>query len=233
MTQPNASPTTPEHHYQPCPAGIVAIVLLVATIVVMFFGHLAYAFERQASERGVERSSAARQKNRSETATQHAAGESTRVTEPSPETPQPIAPEAPAARLNSKQLAKCEEQQDAHKATLNEITSRGQSQLQMLNTISERAQSFYREQGYQVSTYPTILKETEERRLAVEAAVKHTTDLAQTWTCDGDPFASITAVKDAKRAELHTLKDYKTSINNLISVVKSAAIQQEQREGSL
>ncbi len=209
-------------------AMLAMLSVIVAATPVVFVGQTAFANERQASERGVERSRANREKNRSATAEAHSATESTSPRTVESQQPE-VAPQTPALTLNAVRLKKCEQQKASYSAKLQDITSRGQSQLQMLDKIAERTHEFYRQKSFSLTSYPTLTKEIDSRRSATEDAAKRTEQLVQSWSCNSDPYAALAAIKDAKEAELAALKDYKTATNNLIGAIKSVASQQEQQ----
>ncbi len=130
-----------------------------------------------------------------------------------------------AIKLEANKLRICEKRQGQITSIMQNIAKRGVAQVAVFDKIADRTKEFYATKGYYISEFTTLASEVDAKYDAALVASNETVALSETWTCSmDDPKGNITALREAKTAEVAALKEYKTSIRNLIVAVKSASI---------
>jgi len=102
------------------------------------------------------------------------------------------------------------------------IAERGQKQLDLFTTIATRVEDFYTEKGKVLSNYDQLVADVNSKKTDAQTAVGLVQSQSVEFKCDGtDPKGSALVFKDALKAEISALKNYRTSVKNLIVGVKS------------
>lgn len=126
-------------------------------------------------------------------------------------------------RLANAKLKACQNREKAVQNIMVRIADRGQKQLDLFTTISERTQKFYTDKGRTASNYDTLVADVNAKKTAAQATVDEIKAKSVTFKCDGeDPKGVASSFKDSLKSEIEALKAYKTSVKNLIVGVKSA-----------
>lgn len=130
--------------------------------------------------------------------------------------------EAVQTRLQDAKLRVCQNREKAITSIMARISDRGQKHAELFGTIATRAEAFYAKKGKTLATYDQLVSDVTAKRTAAQTEVQNVKMLSTTFTCTGDnPKGVIQSFKDALKSELTALKDYRTSVKNLIVGIKS------------
>ena len=126
-------------------------------------------------------------------------------------------------RLEGKKLELCKAREQRIAATMTQMSSRGENHLAVFTKIADRVEAFYKDKGRTVANYDALVAEVDAKRQAAETAIESTKSVDGVFSCDSDnPKIASEQFRDAFRAQVAALKDYRTAIKNLIVAVKSA-----------
>lgn len=129
---------------------------------------------------------------------------------------------ATQTRLQDAKLRSCEAREKAVTSIMKRMAERGEKQLALFTTISDRVQAFYSQKGNTLADYDALLAEVEAKKAAATTAVESVAAQSTGFSCDSDdPRGFVDTFKQAQREKLQALKDYKTAVKNLIVGVKS------------
>lgn len=117
---------------------------------------------------------------------------------------------------------------EAHK---NEIDNRAknysaaaQRHLDVFNGIFTKLQNFYTKKGLNVSNYDTLVADATAKQTAATNAVQALKDADVTIDCTStDPASTVATLKVAVQNARQALKDYRTSLKNLVVAFKGAS----------
>lgn len=127
-------------------------------------------------------------------------------------------------KLDSAKLRICEVREKKI-STLRTAMSNGRNtNLRVLNNLSQRIQNFYQTEELSVSNYEELVAAVNDKKAAAEAAVAALQTAAPSFSCDGeDPKGDGNIFKTEHQKAITALKEYKTAIKNLFTAVKEAA----------
>ncbi len=126
-------------------------------------------------------------------------------------------------RLADAKLKACQNREKAITNIMSRLADRGQKQLNLFSSIADKTEAFYATKGKTVATYDALVADLATKKAAAEEAVNTVTSTSTTFKCDGtDPKGVVSSFKDSLKAEITTLKDYRTAVKDLIVGVKSA-----------
>lgn len=129
-------------------------------------------------------------------------------------------------RLEGAKLKACEARQKGITTAMSQLTQRATNNLNVITKISDRVQAFYAQKGRTVANYDALVADVSTKKQLAEAAIASTKSVSEVFSCDGDsPQAAATQFRDAHKTAVAALKDYRTSVKNLIVAVKSAQSQ--------
>lgn len=134
---------------------------------------------------------------------------------------------AAKGRLDEAKKRVCEKRVVQIKRTVGQAAQQGEKHLAVFDTISDRVQQFYLDKKLNVTNYDALVKEVEAKRANVVALIAKTKDLKFECT-DENATGKAEALKNTINALHAALKEYRTSIKNLIVAVKTAAVKVEQ-----
>lgn len=130
-------------------------------------------------------------------------------------------------KLDEDQIKSCK----AHEANIRRIAShaaqQGQTQLAVFDKISMRTQDFATDKKLTVPNLAQLLNDIKTKRAAVVAAIQKLRS-TPSFTCDKDAMSAGDTLKMNIKAMRDALKDYRTSVKNLIVAVHQAAKSQKQ-----
>lgn len=130
--------------------------------------------------------------------------------------------EAAQKRLTEAKMTACEKHEEKITAMMTRIADRGQKQIDLFTTISERTQQFYEDKGNVLSNYDTLVAETAAKKEAAQAAIDSVKASSAEFSCDGeDPRGAATAFKENLKLKIEALQAYRASVKDLIVGVKS------------
>ncbi len=125
-------------------------------------------------------------------------------------------------KLADAKLKACRKRETAINNIMSRIADRGQKQLDLFTTIATKTETFYTDKGKTLSTYDALVADVTAKKAAAQAEVDTVKAVSVTFKCDGtDPKGIAASFKETLKSEISALKDYKTSVKNLIVGVKS------------
>lgn len=126
------------------------------------------------------------------------------------------------ARLSDTKLRVCQKHQASITNTMARISSRGEKQLDLFSRIAERTQTFYAKKGAVLSNYDALVADVAAKKETARAAIAMIAEHSGSFECSSDdPKGSVTSFRDHQKQAIEALKEYKTSVKNLIVGVKS------------
>lgn len=136
--------------------------------------------------------------------------------------------EARKEKLDAKKLQVCQRKEEIIKKRLESLTRLVTIQETKFDQISTRVQTFYTTKvltkGKTVPNYDSLVADIASKKGAVDAALTNAKTNAEGFSCDGDdPKGALTQYRKGMQTTKEALKDYRTSIKNLIVAVKSVA----------
>lgn len=133
-----------------------------------------------------------------------------------------VAREEAKSRLSETKLRVCEKHKTSITGTMARISDRGEKHLNLFSNISERTQEFYIKKGANLSNYEELVADTVEKKELAGTALTMIDDYSSNFDCNGDnPKALVANFKEHHKHAIEALKEYKTSVKNLIVGVKS------------
>ncbi len=128
-------------------------------------------------------------------------------------------------RLVGIRLKVCEERQDTIKNKSSSLEKFTSNMFEKFDAILSRVKEFYTNKvlptGKSVSNYDSLLADIQTKRDAVQAALTEAKIDISGFSCDSaNPKSQITLYREDMQAVKSALKDYRTSIKNLIVAVR-------------
>ena len=133
------------------------------------------------------------------------------------------------ARLEAAKLKACENREARIEAIMARSITRAEKQLALFTTIAERVKAFYAEKGRVVANYDELVAAVDDAKAEAEANLE-TLKILEFDCSAEDPKGDVEAFKLALKSINQDLKDYRTSVKNLIVGVKSAQSTAAQQE---
>lgn len=196
-------------------ATLLVLAIGVATIG---FGGMTYA-QSETVDRAAEHAEAASRATERAAEKRHAAQEKAEQAKARAQAKVSEAKE----RLEGKKLKACEAREKRIDATMEQMTKRGQTHIAVFTKISDRVQAFYTDKGRTVENYDALVADVQAKKLAAEQAVSGAQSVGEVFSCASDnPKIASAEFRDAHKAQVAALKEYRTSVKNLIVAVKSA-----------
>lgn len=125
-------------------------------------------------------------------------------------------------RLEENKLRVCEQRQEKIEAIMARSVTRAEKQLALFTRIADRVKAFYVDKGRTVANYDELVAAVDAAKAKAEANLE-TLKTVDSFDCNAeDPKGSAEAFKLALKSINQDLKDYRTSVKNLIVGVKSA-----------
>lgn len=136
-------------------------------------------------------------------------------------------------RLEGKKLEACQAREQRIARTMEQMTKRGENHIAVFTKIADRVKAFYEEKGKTVAGYDALVVDVDAKKQAAEAAVAGAQSVGDVFSCDSDnPKIASEEFREAHKAQVAALKEYRTSVKNLIVAVKSAQSAGANDEGA-
>jgi hypothetical protein len=130
------------------------------------------------------------------------------------------------AKLEAKRLEVCEKRQQKINTIVAHGTEQNKKQLAVFQKIEEKVKQFYITKELSSDGYASALADADAKEAAAVAAIE--TAAETTFDCATTDAANPgSAIKEAMTSRHAALKEYRTSIKNLILVVKKANSEQK------
>lgn len=127
------------------------------------------------------------------------------------------------AKLDAAKLKVCENREAKIEKTMTNLQKRGENQIAVFDKIYERLKKFYTDKGYNVTNYSSLMADVEAKRSAAQTSIKEIAGMDKDMKCSSDdPKAPAEAFKAKMKELIDQLKQYRTSIKNMIVAIKSA-----------
>lgn len=125
-------------------------------------------------------------------------------------------------RLQDAKLRLCKERQTSITNAMKRISDRGQKQIALFSGIAERTEAFYVKKGKTLANYDALVADVATKKSAAQDAIAMIAAHGTSFDCSGaDPKGSAASFREHQKLAIAALKEYKTSVKNLIVGVKS------------
>lgn len=123
-------------------------------------------------------------------------------------------------------LRACQAKENSTKKRMGQLEKMATKMLEKFSEIQGRVEKYYTEKvlpsGKVVANYSALTADIQTKKTAVQTAVTKVKTSAAGFSCaDGDPKEQMKQFRDGMREVKSALKDYRTSIRNLIVAVRS------------
>lgn len=131
-------------------------------------------------------------------------------------------------RLTEAKLRACQAKEKAIKKRTQQLIKLATTMQEKFDAIAGRVEEYYTSKvvpsGKTVANYGSLVADIQTKKGAVQTALTTAQTNAGNFACDGnDPKGQLAQFKDDMRAVKSALKDYRTSIKNLIVAVRSTS----------
>lgn len=134
-------------------------------------------------------------------------------------------------KLSATKLEICNTRKDAIDRHVTRIAERTEKHLALFNGVSERAQAFYVSSSDTLESYETLTANVAAKKDAATTAVATLIAQKDVFDCESDdPKGTIATYKAILNDAIAALKEYRTSIKDLIVGIKSVNSNEESQE---
>lgn len=131
-------------------------------------------------------------------------------------------------KLTEGRFRACEAKEKNIKNWLTRLTNMVSNIEEKFDSIATRVEKYYTEKvfpnGKIVSDYDTLVADIQTKKVGVQTALIAAENTANSFTCTGDdPKGQLTQYKENMQNVKSALKEYRTSIKNLIVAVRSVS----------
>lgn len=135
-------------------------------------------------------------------------------------------------RLTEAKLKACQAKENAIKKRAERLGQLVSTMQEKFEAIAKRVEEYYTTKvvpsGKTVANYDSLVADIQTKKTAVQTALSQAQSNAGSFACDSsDPKGQLAQYKDDMRAVKSVLKDYRTSIKNLIVAVRSVRGENE------
>ncbi|MEO6508965.1 MAG: hypothetical protein ABIO02_03355 [Patescibacteria group bacterium] len=140
-------------------------------------------------------------------------------------------------RMKEAKLKSCQARENSIKQRSTHIAQLASTMEEKFDAIATRVEEYYNSKvvpsGKTVADYDTLVATINSKKAAVTAAVTETQTSATSFTCDvANPKEQVMLFKDDMKTVQARLKEYRTSIKNLIVAVHSVTGETEKMSPS-
>lgn len=134
-------------------------------------------------------------------------------------------------KLEQKRLEVCEKRADKINKIIAKSAENSERHLAVFQKIADRTQVFYEDKQLNVANYEELVATVEEKEADAVAAIEAIQEV--TFDCaEQDPSNVGATVRDVMKTQHQALKEYRTSIKDLIVGIKQSAQEAEAEEGA-
>lgn len=139
-----------------------------------------------------------------------------------------------STKLAAAKLAVCEKRKTTITALMSRVGDRGQKQLELVDTIVSRVETFKTEKNLTVEDYATLKAEVDARKAAVGTAIEATKATQVEFACDGsDPKGAASTFKEGMKNQNEAIKSYRDAAIKLLVAVKQSQQAADDTEGEI
>ena len=136
------------------------------------------------------------------------------------------------ARLDEAKLKSCQARENSIMKRAERLGNLAANMLEKFDAITERVKEFYETKvvpdGNTVENYDDLVADIDAKKEAAQASLDNAQDAISAFSCDSDdPKGLLTQYREDMQDVKSALKDYRTSIKNLIVAVHTAAGEAE------
>lgn len=129
-------------------------------------------------------------------------------------------------RLTEAKLRACQAREDAIKKRATRLAQLAANMESRFDKHAQRVEEYYTSKvvpsGKTVANYDSLVADIQAKKTAVATALSTAQNDANNFSCEGtDPKGQLTQFRKDMQAVKRALKDYRTSIKNLIVAVRS------------
>lgn len=140
-------------------------------------------------------------------------------------------------RLTEAKLRACQAKENAIKKRSEHLGQLASTMEEKFDAIAKRVENYYTSivvpSGKTVANYDSLVADIQTKKKAVQTALTQTQVNTASFACiSDDPKRQITKFKDDMRVVKSALKDYRTSIKNLIVAIRSVTGKAERSNTS-
>jgi hypothetical protein len=129
-------------------------------------------------------------------------------------------------RLEEAMLRACQAREARIKNMLSNTNQLGQGQLNLFDNVTHRVKAYYENNSLTAENYDELVSQIEQYRFAARSSLIDAVSISDQFGCDTeDPKGTANQFRSMVQTQIQALKDYRTSIKNLISAVRDAAIE--------
>lgn len=126
-------------------------------------------------------------------------------------------------RLEKEKLKACQNRERTITNTMARMSDRSTKQLELFTTISERAQTYYRDNNLSIDTYDALMNKVNTQRLLAEDAVAATQEASFGFDCESmNPKEMTMSFKQQLQTQNTLLQKYRQAIKDLIVAIRSS-----------
>ncbi|MDP2721058.1 MAG: hypothetical protein Q8O75_03910 [bacterium] len=129
-------------------------------------------------------------------------------------------------KLDAVKLKVCQKREAAIRKRSSKLAIRAENMTTRFNKIASRVEEYYTNRlvpkGVTVENYDAIVADIENKEAAVNNAVANAKMAISSFSCDADnPKGKLADYHDSMKAVIAALKEYRTSVVNLIVAVRT------------
>lgn len=126
-------------------------------------------------------------------------------------------------KLSATNLQICKDHKDTIEQRTVRISQRATKHLELFNNVAARTQKFYLSSGNTFENYTSLTENVTNKSAAATQSVEALIAQNVTIDCEGvEPKAAIATYKERLQTATEALRDYRTSIKDLIAAIKTA-----------
>ncbi len=134
--------------------------------------------------------------------------------------------EAVGVRLQNAKLKSCQARENAIKQRSTSLTGTVNNMLSKFDAIAQRVEDYYTAKvvpaGKTVANYNSLVSDIQAKKAAVGSALSTAQSVSTNFSCtEADPKGQLTQFRQDMQQVMSALKNYRTSIKNLIVAVHS------------
>jgi hypothetical protein len=130
---------------------------------------------------------------------------------------------AAQAKLQGRNLENCQNREMAINSVMARVGDRGQKQLELVESIQGKIQSFYSNKNVSVLNYDELVSNIEAKKQLALTAINTVRTMNGSFSCSKDnPKGIATQFKSQASGQSSSIKDYRDAVRELATAIKVA-----------